>query len=44
MIEADNQQDFIRYAAKHLKEKGIAGWQIQVLQTDPHGAVVSIDY
>ncbi len=44
MIEADNQETFIRYAAKHLKEKGVTGWQIQVLQTDPHGAVVSIDY
>lgn len=44
MIEADSQQDFIRYATKHLKEKGVSGWQLQILQTDPHGASISIDY
>lgn len=43
MIEAASQDEFIRYASRHLEEKGVCGWQIRILYTDPDGAQLSIE-
>ncbi len=43
MIDADATENFSKYAAAHLEEKGIAGWQIKVLDTDADGAQIAIE-
>ncbi|HEX3038833.1 MAG TPA: homoserine kinase [Caproiciproducens sp.] len=43
MIDADDTENFAKYAANHLEEKGITGWQIKVLSTDSQGAQISIE-
>lgn len=43
MIDADDTENFAKYAANHLEEKGIAGWQIKVHKTDSQGAQISIE-
>lgn len=43
MIDADNTENFSKYAAAHLEEKGITGWQIKVLHTDADGAQIAIE-
>ena len=43
MIDADDTENFAKYAANHLEEKGIVGWQIKVLDTDSQGAQISIE-
>lgn len=43
MIEADDTENFVKYAANHLEEKGITGWQIKVLNTDSEGAQIAIE-
>jgi homoserine kinase len=43
MIDADDTENFAKYAANHLEEKGLAGWQIKVLKTDSQGAQISIE-
>lgn len=42
MIHADNTEAFAKYAAAHLEEKKITGWQIKILTTDSAGAQISI--
>ena len=34
---------FEKYAIPHLEEKGISGWQLKVLHSDPQGATVHLD-
>lgn len=43
MIDAANAGVFSKYAASHLEEKNITGWQIKVLNTDSDGAKISIE-
>lgn len=43
MIDAADTEVFARYAANHLEEKGISGWEIKVLNTDSDGAQISIE-
>ena len=43
MIDAADTEVFVRYAANHLEEKGISGWEIKVLNTDSDGAQISIE-
>jgi homoserine kinase len=43
MIDAEDTENFAKYAAHHLEEKGIADWQIKVLNTDSQGAQISIE-
>ncbi|NLG92395.1 MAG: homoserine kinase [Clostridiales bacterium] len=43
MIDAADTDVFAKYAANHLEEKGITGWQIKVLATDSDGAQISIE-
>nr|WP_319488358.1 homoserine kinase [uncultured Caproiciproducens sp.] len=43
MIDAADTDIFAKYAANHLEEKGITGWQIKVLNTDSDGAQISIE-
>jgi len=43
MIDAEDTENFAKYAAHHLDEKEIVGWQIKVLNTDSQGAQISIE-
>lgn len=43
MIDAADTEVFARYAANHLEEKSISGWEIKVLNTDSDGAQISIE-
>ena len=43
MINADGTEAFEKFAAQRLKEKGISGWQIMILNTDSNGARISIE-
>jgi homoserine kinase len=43
MIPADGAETFAKYAVARLKEKEIDGWRVQVLNTDPQGAVISME-
>ncbi len=43
MIDADDTDNFAKYAGNHLEEKGIEGWQIKVLNADSQGAQISIE-
>ncbi|HEX2986502.1 MAG TPA: homoserine kinase [Caproiciproducens sp.] len=43
MIDVGNTENFTKYAAAHLEEKGITGWQIKVLNTDSQGAQIAIE-
>ena len=42
-VDADHSDDFIRQAAAHLEEKGITGWQTEILRADSHGARIVIE-
>ena len=42
MIDVADTDNFVKYAAGHLEEKGIAGWQIRILKADSNGAQISI--
>ncbi|MGX8701572.1 homoserine kinase [Caproiciproducens sp.] len=43
MIDASDTDVFAKYAANHLEEKGITGWEIKILNTDSKGAQISIE-
>ncbi|QAT49294.1 homoserine kinase [Caproiciproducens sp. NJN-50] len=43
MIPADGADAFSKYALARLQEKEIDGWQVQILTTDPQGAMISIE-
>ena len=43
IIPDDKETDFNEYAIRRLEEKGISGWQLKVLKSDPHGAAVYLD-
>lgn len=43
IIPDDEEDDFKTYAIPRLEEKGIRGWQLKVLKSDPHGAAVYLD-
>ena len=43
MIDVADTDNFVKYAASHLEEKGITGWQIRILNADSKGAQISIE-
>lgn len=43
MVDAGDTENFSRYASAHMEEKGIEGWQIRILNTDPEGAQIAIE-
>lgn len=43
IIPDEEEADFETYAIPRLEEKGIMGWQLKVLKSDPHGAAVYLD-
>lgn len=43
MVSYGEAESFSRYAVARLQEKGIEGWQVRVLNTDPRGAVISME-
>lgn len=42
-VDAGHADDFIRQAAAHLEEKGIIGWQTEILRADSEGARIVIE-
>ncbi len=42
-VAADEAESFSGRAAAHLKQKGISGWKIETLATDPEGAKILIE-
>lgn len=43
LIPAENTQAFESYAVSHLEEKGINGWQVEILKADSSGAKITIE-
>lgn len=43
MIPTEGAETFSKYAVARLREKEIDGWQVQVLNTDPQGAIISME-
>ena len=42
-VDADHADEFINHAAAHLEEKGITGWQTEILRADSNGARIVIE-
>ena len=42
-VDADHADEFITHAAAHLEEKGITGWQTEILRADSNGARIVIE-
>ena len=42
-VDAGHADVFIQQMAAHLEEKGINGWQTEILKADPKGARIVIE-
>lgn len=43
MIDSENAEAFGRNCITHLEDKGIAGWRVEILSADQHGAQIIIE-